>query len=47
MPESEKDVEQWKQQLADGNISQEDFDDLVKSKKSLGEMDDLMKKDQE
>lgn len=46
MPDSEKDVEEWKQQLEDGKISQEDFDDLAKSKKSLGEMDDLMKKDQ-
>ena len=45
MPESEKDVEQWRQQLADGKISQEDFDMLVKSQQSLREMDDLAKED--
>ena len=45
MPESEKDVEQWRQQLKDGKISQEDFDMLVKSQQSLGEMDDLAKGD--
>ena len=45
MPESEKDVEQWRQQLKDGKISQEDFDMLVKSQQSLGEMDDLAKED--
>ena len=47
MPESEKDVEQWRQQLKDGKISQEDFDMLVKSQQSLREMDDLAKEDQE
>ncbi len=47
MPESEKDVEQWRQQLADGKISQEDFDMLVKSQQSLREMDDLAKEDQQ
>ena len=46
MPESEKDVEQWRQQLKDGKISQEDFDMLVKSQQSLREMDDLAKEDQ-
>ena len=46
MPESEKDVERWRQQLKDGKISQEDFDMLVKSQQSLGEMDDLAKEDQ-
>ena len=46
MPESEKDVEQWRQQLKDGKISQEDFDMLVKSQQSLGEMDDLAKEGQ-
>ena len=45
MPESEKDVEQWRQQLKDGKISQEDFDMLVKSQHSLREMDDLAKED--
>lgn len=45
MPDSEKDVEQWRQQLKDGKISQEDFDMLVKSQQSLGEMDDLAKED--
>lgn len=45
MPESEKDVEQWRQQLKDGKISQEDFDMLVKSQQSLREMDDLAKED--
>ena len=47
MPESEKDVERWRQQLKDGKISQEDFDMLVKSQQSLGEMDDLAQEDQE
>ncbi len=47
MPESEKDVERWRQQLKDGKISQEDFDMLVKSQQSLREMDDLAKEDQE
>ena len=47
MPESEKDVEQWRQQLADGKISQEDFDMLVKGQQSLREMDDLAKEDQQ
>ena len=46
MPESEKDVERWRQQLKDGKISEEDFDMLVKSQQSLGEMDDLAKEDQ-
>ena len=46
MPESEKDVERWRQQLKDGKISQEDFDMLVKSQQSLREMDDLAKEDQ-
>ena len=46
MPDSEKDVEQWRQQLKDGKISQEDFDMLVKGQQSLGEMDDLAKEDQ-
>ena len=45
MPESEKDVEQWRQQLKDWKISQEDFDMLVKSQQSLREMDDLAKED--
>ena len=45
MPDSEKDVEQWRQQLKDGKISQEDFDMLVKSQQSLREMDDLAKED--
>ena len=45
MPESEKGVEQWRQQLKDGKISQEDFDMLVKSQQSLREMDDLAKED--
>ena len=45
MPESEKDVERWRQQLKDGKISQEDFDMLVKSQQSLREMDDLAKED--
>ena len=45
MPDSEKDVEQWRQQLKDGKISQEDFDMLVKSQQSLREMDDLAKKE--
>ena len=45
MPDSEKDVEQWRQQLQDGKISQEDFDMLVKSQQSLREMDDLAKED--
>ena len=47
MSDSEKDVEQWRQQLADGKISQEDFDMLVKSQQSLREMDDLAKEDQQ
>ena len=45
MSDSEKDVEQWRQQLKDGKISQEDFDMLVKSQQSLREMDDLAKED--
>ena len=45
MPESEKDVERWRQQLKDGKISEEDFDMLVKSQQSLREMDDLAKED--
>ncbi len=41
---SDTDTEEWKQQLADGKISQEDFDDLMKSEQSLSEMNDIIKK---
>ena len=42
---SDEEVELWKRQLAEGKLSQEDFDMLVKSQQSLREMDDLAKED--
>ena len=37
----------WRQQLADGKLSQEDFDYLMKSQESLDEMDKLEKKEED
>ena len=43
---SGEDVELWKRQLAEGKLSQEEFDALVKSRQSLGEMDNLLKEEE-
>ena len=42
---SDDDVKLWKQQLAEGELSQEDFDELMKGNDSLNEMDGLLKKE--
>lgn len=38
-----KKEDEWKEQLAKGEISQDDFDSLMKSEESLKEMDEEMK----
>lgn len=42
---SDDDVKLWKQRLAEGELSQEDFDELMKGNDSLNEMDGLLKKE--
>ena len=42
LTETQKDLKKWVKQLADGEISQDDFEFLVKGKKELGKIDALL-----
>ena len=41
------DIDKWKEQLSKGEITHDEYDSLIKSKESLNEMDDLLKKNEE
>jgi hypothetical protein len=38
------DEERWRQEFSEGKLTQDEFETLMKGKKSLNEMDDLLKK---
>ena len=40
-------IDRWKEQLSKGEITQDEYESLIKSKESLNEMDDLLKKNEE
>ncbi len=43
LKKSERDLKRWTSQLADGEITKQDFTDLVQAKKALAELHELTK----